>query len=327
VFNHGTLDVTAPPSGVASGTPAALHYAPLDNSGTISVAHGQKLVLTGAPTTFEAGTAVTGAGGTTVIQAPVSATGTVTVGQNATLDLDQNGSVDGIASVAGPGTLRWTGGTVSGTLGVAGTVGVKISGAVRHAVVNRPDGKASVLATHGPVSVAPGTAKAADSVQIGNGDQWVSAGTLTLGKNAGIGAPSCCGPTPGLDNTGAMTVATGDGTDEMTTGLLNDGTLTLASGVLALTAGSYRQGTSGTLGVTFAGTAPGTGFGQLDAPGVAVTLAGRLLTATAGGFKPPLGKPFEVLRYASRSGKFRKLSGSPAYTAHYHGTGMDVVFR
>jgi hypothetical protein len=145
LFNHGTLDVTAPPSGVASGTPAALRYAPLDNSGTISVAHGQKLVLTGAPTTFEAGTAVTGAGGTTVIQAPVSATGTVTVGQHATLDLDQNGSVDGIASVAG--------------------------------------------------------------------------------------------------------------------------------------------------------------------------------------FSPPLGKPFEVLRYASRSGKFGKLSGSPAYTVSYHGTGMDVVFR
>jgi hypothetical protein len=123
LFNHGTLQVTAPPSGVKSGRPASLDYAPLDNSGTISVAHGQQLVLTGAPTAFEAGTAVTGAGGTTVIQAPATAAGTLNLGAGTTFDLDQNGSVDGIASFAGPGTLRWTGGVISGTVGVAGLHG------------------------------------------------------------------------------------------------------------------------------------------------------------------------------------------------------------
>jgi hypothetical protein len=326
LFNHGTLDVTAPPSGVASGTPATLDYAPLDNSGPVSIARGQKLVLTGAPTLFATGTSLTGTNSTTVIQAPVSAGATLTLGPRTTFDLDQNGSLDGVTSVGGSGTLRWTGGEVSGTVGVASTIGVKISGAVQHAVVNRPDGKASVLTTHGAVSVAPGTAKAADSVQVGPGDQWVSAGTLALGKDAGIGAPSCCGPTAGLDNTGTMTVSTGGGQDEMATGLLNNGTLQLASGVLAMTAGTYQQGTAGTLGVTFAGTSPGTGFGQLDVSG-AVTLAGRLLVATSGGFSPPHGKPFEVLRYGSRSGKFGKLSGSPAYTVDYHGTGLDVVFH
>jgi hypothetical protein len=326
LFTRGTLQVTAPPPGVASGTPAELEYAPLDNSGAISVASGQKLVITGAPTTFATGTSVTGAGGTTVIQAPVTASGTLTIGPKAALDLDQNGSVDGTASIAGPGTLRWTGGSVSGQVGVASTVPVSISGAVQHSVANRPDGKTSVLTTDGPVSIAPGTAKIPDSVQVGNGDQWVSAGTLTLPKNASIGAPSCCGPTPGLKNTGTMTVATGGGQDGMTTGLLNDGTLSLASGTLAMTAGSYQQDGSGTLGVTFAGTSPGTGFGQLNVSGV-VTLAGRLLLGTSGGFSPPHGKPFEVLRYASRSGRFGKLSGSPAYTVTYHATGMDVVFR
>ena len=60
---------------------------------------------------------------------------------------------------------------------------------------------------------------------------------------------------------------------------------------------------------------------------MAVTLAGRLLLGTGGGFSPPHGKPFEVLRYAARNGKFGKLSGRPAYPAHYLGTGVDVVFR
>jgi fibronectin-binding autotransporter adhesin len=325
LFTKGTLEVTAPPSGVASGTPATLDYAPLDNSGTISVASGQKLVVTGAPTTFAAGTSVTGAGGTTVIQAPVTAAGAVTVGSGATLDLDQNGSLDGKVSLAGPGKLAWTGGSVSGTVGVASTIGVNISGAVQHSVVNQPNGKVSTLTTHGPVTVAAGTAKIADSVQVGSGDQWVSAGTLSVPEHASIGAPSCCGATPGLENTGTMTVATGGGQDAVTTGVLNDGTLGLASGTLAQTAGSFQQGSSGTLAVTFSGTSPGTGFGRFTTTG-AVTLAGTLRIGTSGGFTPPKGKPFEVLGYTSRTGKFAKLAGGPAYTVAYHATGMEVVF-
>jgi fibronectin-binding autotransporter adhesin len=325
LFTKGTLEVTAPPSGVASGTPATLDYAPLDNSGTISVASGQKLVVTGAPTTFATGTSVTGAGGTTVIQAPAAAAGTVTVGSGATLDLDQNGSLDGKVSLAGPGNLAWTGGSVSGTVGVASTVPVSISGAVQHSVVNQPNGKVSTLTTHGPVTVAAGTAKIADSIDVDSGDQWVNAGTLTLPKHVGLGTNSCCGPTPGLDNTGTMTVATGGGQDGVTTPVLNDGTLNLVSGTLAQTAGSFSQGASGTLGVTFSGTSPGTGFGRLTTTG-AVTLAGTLRVATSGGFTPPSGKPLGVLSYTSRTGKFATRSGSPAYTVAYHATAMDVVF-
>jgi fibronectin-binding autotransporter adhesin len=325
LINHGTLAVTAPPSGVASGTPATIGPAPLDNTGTISVAKSQKLVLNDAPATFATGTSLIGAGGTTVVQEPVTASGTVTVGTGAALDLDQGGSLDGIVSFAGSGALQWTGGAVSGKVVVPSTVAVKVSGAVQHSVVNQPNGKASVLTTNGPVSVAAGTAKTADSIEVGEGDQWVSAGTLKLGKDTDIGSSSCCGPTPGLKNTGTMTVATGGGQDAMTTGLLNDGTLNLASGILAVTTGSYQQGTSGTLAVTFAGTSPGTGFGQLDVSG-AVTLAGQLAVGTSGGFTPPSGQPLEVLAYGSRSGKFGKLAGSPAFTVSYHATGMDVVF-
>jgi hypothetical protein len=325
LINHGTLAVTAPPAGVVSGTPAAIEPVPLDNTGKISVASGQELLLNDAPATFATGTSVTGAGGTTVIQEPVTASGTLTVGAKATLDLHQNGSVDGIASIAGSGALHWTGGSVSGKIGVASTVPVTISGAVDHAVVNRPDEAVSVLTTHGPVKIAAGTSTTTDSVDVGEGDQWVNAGTLTVPKNASLGASSCCGPTPGIDNTGTMTVATGGTTDEMATPLQNSGTLTLSSGVLDMTAGSYQQESTGTLAVVFAGTSPGAGFGQLDVSG-AVTLAGKLSVSTSGGFTPPSGTPFPVLLYGSRTGKFATLAGSPAYTVAYHATDMDVSF-
>ncbi len=325
LINHGTLQVTAPPPGVASGTPAAIEPVPLDNTGTISVASGQELLLNGAPASFGSGTSLAGSGGTTLIQEPVTASGTVTAGPGATMDLDQNGSVDGIFSLAGSGALDWTGGAISGTVSVPSTIAVSVSGAVAHSVVNRPNSKVSVLTTHGPVSIAAGTATIADSVQVGDGDQWVNAGTLTLAKQASIGAPSCCGSTPGLDNTGTMTLSAGGATDGMTTPMVNSGTLKLASGILAMTAGTYQQTSSGTLAVVFAGTSPGTGFGQLSVSGQ-VTLAGKLDVSTSGGFTPPTGKPFAVLDYQSRSGKFASLAGTPAYTVAYHATSMDVVF-
>ena len=241
------------------------------------------------------------------------------------LDLDQNGSVDGVVNLAGTGALHWTGGSLSGTVSVPSTVGVSISGAVDHEVTSRPNGKTSVLTTNGPVTVAAGKAKVPDSIDVDNGDQWVNAGTLTLPKNASVGAFTCCGPTPGLKNTGTMTVATGGGTDDVTTPVLNTGTLDLVSGTLAQTAGSFQQTASGTLAVTFAGTTPGTGFGQLTTTG-AVTLAGALRVSTGGGFTPPSGMPFAVLRYDTHTGKFATLAGGPAYTVAYHATAMDVVF-
>jgi hypothetical protein len=89
---------------------------------------------------------------------------------------------------------------------------------------------------------------------------------------------------------------------------------------------NYRQGAAGALAVTFAGTSPGTGLGQLNVSG-AVTLAGKLLAGTSGGSTPPTGTPFAVHRYASRSGKFGTLSGGPADTVQYHATEADVVFH
>jgi hypothetical protein len=47
----------------------------------------------------------------------------------------------------------------------------------------------------------------------------------------------------------------------------------------------------------------------------------------AAGSPPPKGKPFEVPRYTSRTGKFGTLSGTPPYSVAYHATGLDVLFH
>jgi len=174
----------------------------------------------------------------------------------------------------------------------------------------------------GPASATP----VATHSCSGTSFTWTGQGDETSWSNANNWSPS---GVPGACDSVDIPIEaniTGGGQDDMTTGLDNTGTIKLASGILALTAGTYQQGAAGTLAVTFTGTSPGTGFGQLNVSG-AVTLAGKLLVGTSGGFTPPTGTPFAVLRYTSRSGAFGTLAGSPAYTVQYHATGADVVFH
>lgn len=107
----------------------------------------------------------------------------------------------------------------------------------------------------------------------------------------------------------------GSAIDDVTTPMANSSTLKLTSGILAMTE-SYQQTSSGTLAVNFAGTSPGTGFGQLDVSNP-VTLAGTLDVSTSGGFTPPHGVRYGVLLYAGRSGSFTTLAGGPRYRVVY----------
>jgi hypothetical protein len=325
LVSNGVLQVTSPPKGVRSGSPATLNFVPLAASGTINVADGQELLISGAPTSFATGAAITGTGGKTVIEAPLSVGKLLSIGSKSELDLAENGSLAGAVSIAGAGALRWTGGSISGAVSVAKTVPVTISGTVDHAVVNRPDGAASVLTTLGAVTFRPGTAKAVDSVEIGGPDSWVSAGTLKVARYSSISTGGGSSSGPSLDNAGTMTVAAGRGqtTIELSE-FLNAGKLNLASGKLEVD-GAYQQAATGTLAVTFSGTSPGTGFGQLKVSG-SVTLAGSLDVSTKK-FAPHHGASFPVMAYESRTGKFSKLAGKPAYRLSYHVTSMDVVFR
>ncbi len=226
--------MTAPPAGVASGTPAQISPVPMQNTGTIDVASGQQLLLSNGPATLTGGT-LEGSGGSVDLQAPVSAAGTITLGSGFTLELDSTGSLDGTFSLAGSGSVDWTGGPISGTISVASTIPVNISASSLHQVTGRPNGQTSVLTTHGRVSIAAGTTASPDTIWVNFGDQWVTAGTMTAPQNTVLAAASCCGPTFGLKNTGTFTVSAGTGT-VAADGLEfdNAGKLKLSSGTLVL---------------------------------------------------------------------------------------------
>ena len=89
--------------------------------------------------------------------------------------------------------------------------------------------------------------------------------------------------------------------------------------------GAYQQTSAGVLSSVITGTSPGTKFGQLSIGGQA-TLTGTLKVNTGNGFTPSHGESFSVLLCHSRSGKFSKTSGSPAYTVTYTSTAAKVVY-
>ena len=64
--------------------------------------------------------------------------------------------------------------------------------------------------------------------------------------------------------------------------------------------------------------------GILYVPGP-VTLAGRLMASTGGGFKPQ-GEAVRCAGLPVPSGKVTILPGSPSYPVAYHATSMDVAF-
>jgi hypothetical protein len=66
--------------------------------------------------------------------------------------------------------------------------------------------------------------------------------------------------------------------------------------------------TSGELGLSLAGTAPGTGYSQLVVSGNAA-LGETLSINLANGFDPPVGQSFVIMTFASRTGTFDTVNG------------------
>jgi len=102
-------------------------------------------------------------------------------------------------------------------------------------------------------------------------------------------------------------------------------TVAVARGLVTVN-GSYLQQRAGTLAVTIAGRAAGSGFGQLAVAGGA-TLAGTLQIAVSRGFVPRRGEAFIFLRYASRAGRFTILAGLPRYSVSYGRSGASAVYH
>ena len=105
--------------------------------------------------------------------------------------------------------------------------------------------------------------------------------------------------------------------------LLNNGTLEVGSGSATTVAGSYTQGSGGSLQVDIGDPA---NYGRLDVDGN-TSLAGELVTQTSG-FTPTVGTSFEVINAEGNAltGTFATTAfGSQPYTTQYQAGQLDLI--
>ncbi len=93
--------------------------------------------------------------------------------------------------------------------------------------------------------------------------------------------------------------------------------------------GMYTQGAAGTLAIDLAGTAPGTGFDQINVD-LQASLSGTLLVTIAPGYQPAVGDTFRILTTSQRSGQFATitttgLAAGLKLNASYDATGVTLT--
>lgn len=154
----------------------------LNYGGTTTVPAGQTLKLTGgAPSLFSSNTLA--GGGLVDVRALVELTKGATVGANTTLRLaDHPGGLDGTATISGKGTFGWTGGTVTGSLRLA-TAHVTISGTAAKHIAQYDGSKNSTVTVAAPASVASGTKKQQDEIDLDGNSLIDFTGTTTVGAD------------------------------------------------------------------------------------------------------------------------------------------------
>jgi hypothetical protein len=136
-----------------------------------------------------------------------------------------------------------------------------------------------------------------------------------------------------LDNPGILVNDSGSSTTAINAiEFRNGGTISLASGVLSVNPRATQNGSPGfvepngaTLHVAIGGTAPGTGFGQLQLSDTA-QFAGNLLATNVRGFTPTPGQTFKVITCAKACiGTFQLQSVD--YSALYHPQDVTLITR
>jgi hypothetical protein len=235
IINHGTVIV---PSG-SSSTPALISGVAYQSNATTSVAPKRALQLDEAPGKLSAAT-VKG-GGTLAVTAPLTVSGTISVASDTTLALRANrGSLNGTATIAGHGSLHWTGGAVSGKITVATSGGTVISGTDEKDVAGvNGTSTPSTLTLDSKTTFAAGTKDKHNVLNVGQ-SRLVLASTTTAANYVDIYAGT-------VVNTGTFTIKPGSGTVTRSGSgpLTNRGTLKVASGTL-FDSGDYTQAAGST---------------------------------------------------------------------------------
>lgn len=287
VVNAGTVQVTA-----AAGTATVpMTFVSYQSTGTTSISAGHTLLLSGGATGVLAGGTITG-GGQLTVATPVSLSGTVTVAAHTTARLDAHGLLQGTATLAGGGGMRWTGGSFVGHLTIATAGGIAASGAAAKTVANSNSGAASVVRFTAPTAIGSGLASAHDPIYIGSASSLVLQGTTTAGTFVEFAGGH-------LVNAGRLSIGTG-----------------------RVFASSYQQTASGRLAVTLAATQKGL----LQVAGPA-TLAGTLALLNA--YQPVVGAAVYVVKAVTLHDSLscRSTSGTGATTGHWSDTHTTTLLR
>jgi hypothetical protein len=303
------------------------------NQGSMDVAAGTTLGLTGGTFTSSAASSITGAGNflvsngaTPTLAGLVNVSGTNTfsgstanltgnyictnntlvvsggtVNLNGTglvspvfLTLGGGGTMNGSQDVTVGGVMNWTGGTLAGS----GRTIILPS-----AMLNESGGPA--LSAH--TLENGGTAIWTGSLNIGSAVITNRAGALFELRSATILNSSSL-PGSRFDNAGTFRKSVNTGTATILTGMAfnNYNTVEIQTGILTAN-GGYVSTANSLLKCALGGTTVGTGYGRLQVGGT-VTLNGGLSVDLLPGFTPATNDTFTVLTAGTRNGTFANFS-------------------
>lgn len=227
--NEGLLRVITPfpfPPGQVTFRGAALI-----NSGTVE-AVGTTLELEYANHLIHNGSIFTGSGRTRLTGPSADLDGIVTIAAGGTLELasipSRQGILAGTATINGPGTLLWTGGTLRADLTIARETTMIIRGDADKTLDAGYDG--GVLTNDGNVFWENGRLKFDFEPLL------VNAGTFTIQSDSVLLANRCClPPVATFKNAGTLIKSAGTGSSTFQgVGLVNSGVLDIRSGAIDL---------------------------------------------------------------------------------------------
>ena len=220
VNNGGTIRKT-------SGGGTTIIGVPLINSGTLDVQSGMVAYVNGSQ--FNSGTSFTGTGTNYLYNGTVTFNGSLTSGN---LEIAPGVTVAGIHTLSG--TVRWTGGTVSGAMTIATNGTLNITGTADRVLSGSLNNQGLLL-----WSDVNGFYFANGHLTNLIGGVFEIQNNLTLTSSSGV---------PNVNNGGTIRKTSGGGTTIIGVPLINSGTLDVQSGMVA-----YVNGSQFNAGTAFAG--------------------------------------------------------------------------
>ena len=233
IRNQGKLNVDASSAQAA----VVLNMVSLTNEGSaaISIAKGKQLQLVGGAPASLAGTSISG-GGRLLVASPVKVSGTVKINAGTNLAMIHPGSLDGTATIAGTGSMVWSGGSISGKVTISTVAGLTIYPTMVKYVRNLNGGSTpSAVTITAKTTFVAGTKTAVNKIDLGSSTLTFS-GATTIPTYVELFGGT-------LLNTGTMTINPGSaGQFYRTNGpTANRGTMKFASGTSNFKAAMYQQ--------------------------------------------------------------------------------------